>query len=431
MRVSVAFRFLHAADLHLDTPFVGLGATSPAAAALLRDASLDAFDELVRVAILRQVDAVVLAGDIYDGPERGVRAQLRLLRGTQRLDEAGIRTFIAHGNHDPVEEGWTAVRDWPDSVTVFPAGEVQSVPVERDGEHLATVHGTSYARRHETENLSSYFSPGEHPGPHVAVLHANVGGQPGHDPYSPCSVDDLVRSGFDYWALGHVHVRQVLHRDPWIVYPGNLQGRHARETGAHGALIVEIDDAGTVAEPEFVVLDRVRLDVASIDIAGLADLGALRSRLAEEAHSHLAAAEGRSVVLRVRLEGRGELHDDLSRPGTLPALLADLRDDESGQPPLVWWDRLDAHTQGPRDIASLSERNDFVADMIDEAMELESDRGAELRAAWDAELPSDVALLVDEHNVDGTIDDGPTPTGDRLWKDALELAVDLVDRHEA
>lgn len=424
MAVFVAFRFLHAADLHLDTPFTGLGATSPGTATLLRDASLLAFDELVRVALAREVDAVVLAGDLYDGPERGVRAQLRVLRGVQRLSDAGVQTFIVHGNHDPVEEGWTAIQDWPVGVTVFPAGRVESAAVERGGAHVATVHGTSYARRRETDNLAVGFSSAGLPGPHIAVLHANVGARPGHDPYSPCSVDDLVGKGMDYWALGHVHTRQVLHRDPWIVYPGNLQGRHTRELGPHGALVVDIDDSGAVAEPEFVPLDRVRIEEEALPIEALSDLGALRDRLREVGHAQLAAADGRSVVLRVRLTGRGPLHDDIARPGAVEAIVDDLRHDEADRPPLLWWDGLVLETRGPRDIDALSERNDFVADVIDEAVEIQSGRADELRAEWDAALPADIAVLLDG----GSTDDPETER--RRWSDALELAVDLIDRHE-
>src|SRR5690606_10264272 len=125
------------------------------------------------------------------------------------LADHGIRTFIAAGNHDPVEEGWSAIDEWPELVTIFPVDATGSVTVVRDGVALATVHGTSYGRRAVTENLAARFVRTEAPGTQIGVLHANVGGQPDHDPYSPCSLDDLTAIGLDYWALGHVHARQV------------------------------------------------------------------------------------------------------------------------------------------------------------------------------------------------------------------------------
>ncbi|WP_195210321.1 metallophosphoesterase family protein [Actinomarinicola tropica] len=416
----MGFRFLHAADLHLDTPFTGLGATSPQVAQALRDASLLAFDDLVRTAIARDVAFVVLSGDVYDGPERGIRAQLRVLRGVTRLAERGIATFIAAGNHDPVEEGWSAVREWPDLVTVFPAGEVVSVPVERDGRVLATVHGTSYARRATTENLAVRFRRTDAPGVHVGVLHANVGGRPGHDPYSPCTVDDLVRTGLDYWALGHVHTREVLHRDPWIVYPGNLQGRSPRpgERGAKGVLIVEVDDAGTIGEPELVALDRVRIDDATCEIDELADLGELHTRLRELGQQRLLAAEGRSLLLGVRLVGRGALHADLRRPGAAAELLQVLRDDAPLDPPFLWWDRLDVATTTPHDLDELRQRNDFVADLLEESTAMDEARRTALSEEWAAELPADLSALLG--------DERPDPTAAARWQEAVRLAVDLV-----
>src|SRR4051794_940456 len=147
-----AFRFVHAADLHLDTPFEGLGRTSPEVAAALRDASLAAFDALVDLALREQAAFLVIAGDVYDGAERGVRAQLRFLRGLERLSGAGVEVLVAHGNHDPLD-GWSAIRAWPAGVHVFGCNVVESVAVEREGAVLATVHGISYARRDPGENL--------------------------------------------------------------------------------------------------------------------------------------------------------------------------------------------------------------------------------------------------------------------------------------
>lgn len=137
------FQFIHAADLHLDTPFTGMHRVDARLAATLRDATTKAFENLVAAALERSVAFVVIAGDVYDGPERGVRAQLAFRDGLDRLARAGIRSFVVHGNHDPVEDGWSAVRTWPDGVTVFSAGEVATIPVERDGQTLALIHGIS------------------------------------------------------------------------------------------------------------------------------------------------------------------------------------------------------------------------------------------------------------------------------------------------
>src|SRR5438093_12346234 len=146
------FRFVHAADLHLDTPFASIGRVPPEIADRLREASIEAFDALVRMTIDRDAAFMVVAGDTYDNADRGVRAQLRFLRGVERLGESGIPVFVAHGNHDPLD-GWSAIRRAPANLTVFGGDAVESHPVVRDGELLAQVYGISYPHRDVSENL--------------------------------------------------------------------------------------------------------------------------------------------------------------------------------------------------------------------------------------------------------------------------------------
>jgi len=273
--------FVHAADLHLDTPFEGVRRAAPEVQAALVDASLEAWDALVELTLERDALFLLLAGDLYDGARRGLRAQLRLLRGIERLCAAGVRVFAVQGNHDPVGEGWSAVRRWPEGFTLFGSEAVANVPLERGGSRLATVYGISYAERATRENLALRFRRGSEEGLHVGLLHCNVGGASGHEPYSPCSVEDLARSRLDYWALGHIHTQRILREgDPWIVYPGSLQGRSPKpgELGAKGAVVVEVEGQRvTGVEPVFV--DRVRFLAPEVDAARCSDIADLERAL--------------------------------------------------------------------------------------------------------------------------------------------------------
>ena len=212
-------RFVHAADLHLDSPFGGIRTEAPPHVAdRLYRATFDSYENIVSLCLRERVDALLVAGDIYDGADRSLRAQLRFNEGLKRLDTAGIRTFVCHGNHDPLD-GWEARLDLPPGCVRF-GPEVSSAPVFPLEPERAMVHGISYPQRVVTENLSQHFRPPYSSGFNAGLLHANVGGNAAHDNYSPCTVDDLSETGIDYWALGHVHTRQVLRRDrPAIVYP--------------------------------------------------------------------------------------------------------------------------------------------------------------------------------------------------------------------
>lgn len=363
------YTVVHAADLHLDTPFSGLGETRPDVAKALREASLLAFDNLVQLALREKAAFLLLAGDTYDGPDRGIRAQRRLLSGLTRLQDAGCETFIVHGNHDPLE-GWTAIGNWPDGVHVFPPGDVTSRSVVRDGETIATVHGVSFARREERENLAQRFHrAGE--GTQFGLLHCNVG-DAAHSPYAPCSPEDLRSGGMDYWALGHVHqARLVLEGGPWAAYSGVLQGRSpaAGDLGAKGAYVLRCDSShGLVSPPEFIPLDLARFAVCSVDLAGAADLGAAIERIERAAQDLRRENEGRGIVARLRLHGEFAAHADLA--SRTAEILEDLRTDAQDLAPFLWWDEIDTATQAPLRREEILGRGDLASEILEEAQRM-------------------------------------------------------------
>ncbi len=370
-RAAGDFTFVHAADLHLDTPLKGLSEAAPAVAAALRDASLKAFEALVELAVSEGAAFLCLAGDIYDGAERGLRAQLAFRDGLARLSAAGISTFIVHGNHDPVDEGWAAVSSWPERVHFFSSAAVEAIEVRRGDDVLATVQGISYARRETTENLALGFKARAGGGLQVGLLHCNVAGAAdGYAAYSPCTLEELRTVGLDYWALGHIHQTLVLSGrpgglEPWVVYPGNLQARSrkASEAGPKGAMVVTVRQ-GRVAALRHVACDQVRFVQAEIDASSCADLAELHSALSEEGQRLLESAGGRSLVVRARLVGRSAAHRELAREGTLAELTAALREEHQQTEPFCWWDRVEDRTLPELDLEALAAGDDFTADLL-------------------------------------------------------------------
>jgi len=295
------------------------------------------------------------------------------------LHEAGIYSFVVHGNHDPLLTGWSAVRGtWPERVKVFGHDRVEQIAVERDGQPLAVVHGISFSQRGETENLALRYHRSDTACFQVGLLHCNVGSHLEHDPYAPCTLADLEAAGLEYWALGHVHTRQIL-RDgqPWVVYPGNLQGRSPgpSELGEKGAFVVEVD--GRVAHPpEFVGLDVVRFERLVLDITEVADLPELERGLQDTALALRASLDGRSVILKPVLVGSGPLHADLAREATVDGLLRDLRDEAGEGDPFLWWEPVADQTAAALDLESVRRRGDFASELLILADRLASDEQA-------------------------------------------------------
>ncbi len=424
-----ALRFAHLADLHLDTPFHGLAAVRPDLAQELRDASLAAWDDAVTQCVDEGVDFVVIAGDVYDDEVAGVRAQLRFLHGVERLVGAGIATFVVHGNHDPAGGRWPAVSRWPDGVTVFGHDGVEAVPVTKGGETIALVHGVSYRTRHEATNLALGFARRPQDVFQVGLLHANVGDVPGHGRYAPCSLQDLTRAGLDYWALGHVHDRRVLRAaDPAIVYPGNLQARHPKETGVKGFLLVDVEP-GAAPRWSFRAADRwrfaeVSIDLSDDDVRGVDAIAGLQAALHRRVVTQAREADGRGLVVRGVVSGASDLHAALSRPGAEGGLLETLRD---AAPERVWWESLRVASRPTIDRAERMRAGDFLADLL-----LRSERarqGAEgaVRAHLDSlRLHPRLAPFADEIAWEDLAGEADT-----LWDEAERLAFDRLDAMEA
>jgi len=302
-----SFRFIHTGDIHLDSPLRGLAGQQGAAAERIRTATRAAFDNLVSQAIEEQVAFVIIAGDLYDGDWRDYQTGLFFVRQMGRLAQAGIPVFLLYGNHD-AESQITRRLTLPANVSVFSARRPETFRLE----HCAVaLHGQSFRQRDVTDNLVPAY-----PSPiagcfNIGVLHTGLGGMGGHANYAPCAIEDLVNKGYEYWALAHVHQAAVLHERPHVVFCGNLQGRHIRESGPKGASLITVED-GQVEEISPLPVDVVRwthLRVAVDRCAAAADAVDSIRQAIEDAVAR--ESEGRLLACRVELTGRTALHDEL------------------------------------------------------------------------------------------------------------------------
>jgi exonuclease SbcD len=311
-----SFRFLHAADIHLDSPLHGLSRYEGLPVEDIRSATRAAFDNLVQFAIDEAVDFVVLAGDLFDGDWRDMGTGLYFARMMGRLNQVGIPAFVLAGNHDAASVISRTV-PWPPNVRLF---EARRPETHRLPDLAVAVHGQSFSTPAVTDNLVLAYPLAEEHYFNIGMLHTALAGRQGHADYAPCSVDDLRSRGYDYWALGHVHEFEIVSTEPHVVFPGNVQGRTIRETGPKGAVIVTVVDTEvtSVERVELDVLRWVRLDVnctGAVDDA-VADL--IRTELGR---LHGGNGSGRPLVTRVTLSG------EMSEAGALHDRASTLRDD--------------------------------------------------------------------------------------------------------
>lgn len=300
-----SFRFIHAADLHLGSPFQGLALKDAAIAELFIEASRRAFSALVDQAVERKVDFFIVAGDVYDGDWKDNKIGLFFNREVARLERAGIPVFLLKGNHD-AESVITKTITLPKNVSEFPVNKPGSFKLD----HLkVALHGQGFAERSAVDNLSLAYPKPETGWFNIGVLHTSLTGREPHAPYAPCSVEDLRSRGYDYWALGHVHDFEIVAEDPLVVFPGNLQGRSIREQGAKGAVLVTVED-GRITH-ERIITDSARFAELVVAVEPDDNIPAILRRIESALEEATERMEGRPLALRIRLTGKSRFRNDV------------------------------------------------------------------------------------------------------------------------
>jgi len=362
-------KFIHTADIHLDSPLVGLAAYQDAPVQQLRTVTRDAFSRLVDAAIEEEVDFMVIAGDLYDGSWKDYNTGHYFCREMGRLNKAKIPVYLLYGNHDSESE-MTKKLSLPSNVNVFESRKPSTYRIET---LKVALHGRSYREAATFENLASSYPEPIAGWLNIGVLHTALGGYAAHQPYAPCSLDELTVKGYDYWALGHVHEHAILQKDPWIVYPGNLQGRHIREIGERGAVLVTTDETG-IQSVERLCVDMLRWYVVDVDAsvaATLQEVASLAGRAIEQLIFEVTVPM--HLALRVRIIGKTTTH------GELFGLETQLREEILGQvasqgADRIWVEKVKIETESSVGSLNINTRSDAISELQGFLDEIDEDK---------------------------------------------------------
>lgn len=351
--------FLHIADLHLDSPFSGLANLPTKVFKRIQESTFASLTRLINIAIEKKVDFVVIAGDLFDGEDRSLRAQSRFRKEMERLKERNIEAFVVHGNHDHLGGNWPHF-EWPSNVHVFQNENIDVIPFIKNGETMANIYGFSYAKRAVLENKTSSYEKRDDAPFHIGILHGSREGESNHSRYAPFLLSDLQQKGFDYWALGHIHTREILSEDPPIIYPGNIQGRHKKEIGEKGGYLVKLSKIG--AEYTFCPTSDLNWENTTIDISEIVSF----DQLVDETFSHIddIRKDNQGLFLTVEYTGSGPLHDQLQEKGMQEDLLSLLNDDITDQN-FVYIVEMKQQIQLNFDREKVRQDSHFIGDLLE------------------------------------------------------------------
>lgn len=364
-------RFVHAADIHLDSPLKGLEKYESAPVEKIREATREAFKNLIVFCLEEKVDLLLISGDLFDGDLKDFKAGLFLTSQLKRLSNANIPTVIIRGNHD-AEAKMTKKLHWPELVHELNVKKPETIVFKELG---VAVHGQGYAQRDIFDDMSQQY-PDPIPGMfNIGMLHTALQGRDGHAAYSPTSVEKLRSKGYEYWALGHVHTREVVETDPYIIFPGNIQGRHAKELGPKGVTLVTIEDAQVESVTEQ-CLDVVRWDHCRVDVSEASNESDVYAAIRQSIGEAEDRAEGRLLACRITLLGATELHADLvsRQEDWAYGIRAEMTDSEGD----VWIEKIRFKTQTKLELAQLRLQDDPLGGVLRKLEQLKiSEEGRE------------------------------------------------------
>jgi DNA repair exonuclease SbcCD nuclease subunit len=399
-----AVKFVHAADLHIDSPLRGLDRYDGAPAPRLRAATRRALENLVALCLEEEASFLLLAGDVFDGGWKDFSTGLFFASQMTRLREAKVPVVLVRGNHDAMSAITKSLR-LPDNVHELSSKKPETLELAAAG---VFVHGQSFAQRATTDDLAARYPEAVRGAFNIGLLHTCVEGREGHDRYAPTTIETMRAKGYDYWALGHVHAREVLSEAPWIVFPGNLQGRHARETGEKGASVVTVED-GVVKQVEHRALDVVRWDQVAVDVTEASDAHEVVDRVRDALVRRAEGCAGRLLAARVAVVGATRANAAMRADE--PRFVAQLRlAATDGLGDGVWVEKVAVQTRSLLDLARVREEAGAVghlarrlaaikddpkelAELVAQLAELDKKLPSELREGDGALLLTDLARM--------------------------------------
>lgn len=356
-------KFIHAADLHIDSPLRGLEAYDGAPLEQLRGATRVAFQNLIRLALDEAVDFLVIAGDLFDGRWQDMRTGLWTAAQFRELARAGIRVFLLQGNHDAANRMGSAIT-WPENVHVFSVRKAETIRIE--GLQVA-LHGRGFAQETVVDDLAADYPEAIEGCFNIGVLHTSLSGSSDHDTYAPTSLATLINRGYDYWALGHIHARseQPLSSDPYVAYCGNLQGRHIRETGPKGCLLVHVED-GELADVQFMATDTLRWHLVEVQLQATDGRAELLGTVARKLSEVRDTAEGRFSAIRLVIRGAAAVHRDVTKESQRAELVAEIRNLANDLADCLWVEKILFQTAAPIDVEALLHSQDLLGELLRE-----------------------------------------------------------------